>query len=108
MAVSDDYLNFVLDQLSSWGGVTARRMFGGAGLYCEGRMFGLIADDIAYLKVDDANRKQFVQAGSKPFKPYSSKAAVMPYYEIPPDILEQPDILAEWAGQSLAIAAKKK
>jgi len=108
MAVSDDFLSFVLDQFSSWGGVTARRMFGGAGLYRDGRMFGLIAGDVAYLKVDDSNRKHYLQAGSKPFKPYRNKTAVMPYYEIPPDILEQPDILAEWADQSLAIAEKKK
>lgn len=53
MAVSDDFLNYVLDQLSRWGHVTVRRMFGGAGLYRDGKMFGLIADDIAYLKADD-------------------------------------------------------
>ncbi len=54
MPVSDDFLNYVLDQLSAWGSVSVRRMFGGAGLYREGRMFGLIADDVVYLKVDDA------------------------------------------------------
>jgi len=29
-------------------------MFGGAGLYRDGKMFGLIADDVAYLKADDS------------------------------------------------------
>jgi DNA transformation protein len=108
MAVSEDFLNFVLDQFSSWGGVTARKMFGGAGLYRDGSMFGLIADDVAYLKVDESNREQFIQAGSGPFKPYPDKPGVMPYYEIPPGILEEPEVLAEWARQSLAIAGKKK
>ena len=41
MPVSDDFTGYVLDQLSSWGGVTSRRMFGGAGLYRDGKMFGL-------------------------------------------------------------------
>lgn len=108
MPVSDDFLTFVLDQLSSWGGVTARKMFGGAGLYRDGKMFGLIADDVAYLKADESNRDEFIEAGSKPFKPYEQKAAVMPYYEIPPDVLEDPDLLREWAKRSLAIAGKKK
>jgi DNA transformation protein len=108
MAVSSDFLNFVLDQFSSWGGVTARKMFGGAGLYRDGKMFGLIANDVAYLKVDDSNREQYVRAGSKQFKPYANKATLMPYYEIPPNVLEQPDLIVEWARQSLAIPGKSK
>jgi DNA transformation protein len=108
MAVSDDFLDFVLEQLSSWGQVTARKMFGGAGLYRDGKMFGLIADDVAYLKVDRSNRDRFLQAGSKPFRPYPERATVMPYYEIPPDILEDTETLVEWAKQSLVIARKAK
>ena len=108
MAVSDDFLDFVLDQFSSLGGVTARRMFGGAGLYRDGRMFGLVADDVVYLKVDDTNRAEFVEASSKQFKPYPAKAAVMPYYEVPPGVLDDPDDLADWARKSLAVASRKK
>jgi DNA transformation protein len=108
MPVSNEFLDYLLDQFSSWGGVTVRKMFGGAGLYRDGKMFGLVADDVAYLKVDDSNREQFIQAGSKPFKPYPDKPGVMPYYVIPPDVLEQPDTLIQWASQSLAIPKKKK
>ena len=57
MSISDEFVDYVIDQLSDWGEVSARKMFGGAGLYREGAMFGLIADDVAYLKVDDTNRK---------------------------------------------------
>ena len=110
MALSDEFLNYVLDQLSRWGGVSVRRMFGGAGLYRDGKMFGLIADDVAYLKVDDANRADFVRAGSAPFNPYpeKNKATVMSYYEIPPEVLENRDELAKWAQGSLDIQSKKK
>jgi len=73
MAVSDEFINYVIDQLAGWGEVTARRMFGGAGLYCDGKMFGLVADDVAYLKVDDSNREDFVKAGASPFNPYPDK-----------------------------------
>jgi DNA transformation protein len=110
MGVSDEFLEYVLDQLAGWGGVSARRMFGGAGLYRDGRMFGLVADDVAYLKADDSNRADFVKAGSAAFNPYpeKGKTAVMSYYEIPPDVLEDRDELAAWAQRSLAIQAKKK
>ena len=109
MPVSDEFIEYVIDQLSTWADVSARKMFGGAGLYCDGVMFGLIADDIAYLKVDDSNRQDFERAGSCPFNPYPDKAKtiVMSYYEIPVDILEDRDQLAAWADRSLEIARKK-
>jgi DNA transformation protein and related proteins len=110
MPISDEFVDYIIDQLSGWGEVSARKMFGGAGLYREGIMFGLIADDVAYLKVDDSNRKYFERAGASPFKPYPDKAktTIMPYYEIPADVLENPTVLAEWAQRSFNIARKKK
>lgn len=108
MPVSDEFADFVIGQLSAWGDVSVRRMFGGAGLYCEGTMFGLIADDVAYLKADDSNHDDFLQAGSSAFQPYPDKKATMSYYEIPADVLENRDELAIWAQRSLAVAKKKK
>jgi DNA transformation protein len=110
MSISDEFVDYVIDQLSDWGEVSARKMFGGAGLYHERVIFGLIADDVAYLKVDDSNRKDFVQAGASPFNPFPNKVKtiIMPYYEIPADVLENPTVLAEWAQRSFDIARKKK
>lgn len=110
MAISDEFINYVICQLENWAEVSARKMFGGAGLYCDGMMFGLIADDVVYLKVDDSNRKDFITAGSSAFNPYPDKAktTVMSYYEIPVDVLENPEQLAEWAQRSLVVARKNK
>jgi len=106
MAVSQEFLDYLLDQLSAWGGVSARRMFGGAGLYRDGKMFGLVADDVAYLKVGETNRDRFVAAGSEAFKPYEDKSATMSYFEIPVDVLENSEKLIEWSKESLAIQRK--
>ena len=108
MPISDEFLGYVLDQFSGWGGISAKKMFGGAGLYRNGKIFGLIADDVVYLKVNDSNRADFIEAGSGPFKPYADKPTTMSYYEIPPDVLESPDALLEWAERSLAIQAARK
>jgi DNA transformation protein len=108
MSLSEEFLAYVLDQLSAWGNVTARKMFGGAGLYRDGKMFGLVADEVAYLKVDDSNRDEFERAGSSPFKPYPDKPVSMSYFEIPPDVLEEPKELVTWAKRSLEIQKKKK
>ncbi len=110
MAVSDEFVEYILEQLSSWGEVSVRRMFGGAGLYRSGTMFAVVADDVAYLKVDDSNRNDFVRAGSAPFEPYPDKikTTIRTYYEIPADVLEDPGELAKWAERSWLVARKKK
>ena len=110
MPVSDEFVDYVIDQFAAWDNVSARRMFGCAGLYCDGMMFGLIDDDVAYLKVDDSNRDDYLQAESSPFQfqVEPDKNIVMDYYEIPADVLENPDQLAKWAERSLTVARKKK
>ena len=54
-------------RLTPMGPVTGRSMFGGFGNFMEGVMFGLIAYDEHYLKVDCGNRGDFEDAGSRPF-----------------------------------------
>jgi DNA transformation protein len=107
MSVSEEFLEYVLDQFSAWGDVRIRKMFGGAGLYRDGRMFGLVADDVVYLKVDDTTRDKYLAAGSAPFKPFKDKPASLSYFEIPPEIFEDPEALIEWAEASLVIQKKK-
>ncbi len=102
MPVSQEYIDYIIDQLRTFGPVTARRMFGGAGLYCRGKFFGLIADEVLYFKVDDRNRQQYLDAGMGPFKPFGSY--VMGYFEVPADVLEEPEELAAWAGKAFEAA----
>ena len=105
MAVSSDYLDYVHDQLSGLGGVSSRRMFGGAGLYCDEFFFALIDDDTLYLRVDDANRADFTARGMGQFRPYpDSPQLSMSYYETPVDVLEDAAALVAWARRSVAAA----
>ena len=108
MAVSEDFLDYIIDQFSAWGDVTFRKMFGGTGLYYNGRIFGLVADDVVYLKVDETTRDKYLAAGSGPFQPYPDRAKMSSYFELPPDILENPEELIEWAEESLSVQKKRK
>ena len=103
MAVSNDFIEYIKDQLSAWREVTARRLFGGAGLYCDDKMFALISDNIMYLKVDKTNKEKFILAGSLPFKPFPNRPTIKSYFEVPPDVLENSEELIEWAEESLFI-----
>jgi DNA transformation protein and related proteins len=109
MAYTREYRDWVLEQLRYLGPVTARSMFGGAGLYCDGLFFALIDEDTLYFKVDDSNRGDFEAAGTGPFRPYGDDRA-MGYYEVPAEVIEEPDRLKEWAEKAVAVAraAKRK
>jgi DNA transformation protein len=107
MAVSDEYLEYVLEQLAGLGPVAARRMFGGVGLYHDERFFGLIARDTLYLKVNDENRADYEARRMARFHPRPNKPQLsMTYYELPADILEDGDACALWARKSVAAAVR--
>lgn len=110
MAGSDfnDYV--VKDLLADVEGIFSRAMFGGYGLYKDGIIFGIIADDELYLKVDKTNKKRFEAFGSHPFE-YEGKnykKIAMSYWLVPEDVLEDKTLVEELVFQSAAINAVKK
>lgn len=108
MAVSADFREYVLEQLGRVEPVTSRAMFGGVGIYSGGLFFALIDDDSVYLKVDDTNRADFVAAGMGPFRPFGDDSNVMQYYELPAELLEEPDRLRPWVQRALDVARRKR
>jgi DNA transformation protein and related proteins len=107
VATSADFLAYVLDQLAALGGVSSRRMFGGVGLYCDELFFGLIAADVLYLRVDDANRGDYTARGAAQFRPYADRPHLsMNYFEAPVEVLEDAAELVVWARRSVEVAAR--
>ena len=105
MPVSSNYLGYVREQLAGLGGVSSRRMFGGAGLYCDGFFFALVDNDTLYLRVDDSNRADYTTRGMGQFRPYPDRPQLsMSYYETPADVLEDAAELVVWARRSVAAA----
>lgn len=85
MPVTSDYLAYVLDQLRPSGSVTARRMFGGVGLYLDGVFFAII-DDTLYFKVDDVTRPDYEVRRCRQFTVpmgKGGKAVGMSYFAVP-------------------------
>jgi DNA transformation protein and related proteins len=109
MTASREFCDYLVDLLRPFGAVAIRRMFGGAGLYREGVMFGLIAYDTLYLKVDEQTRPAFEQAGMGPFT-YEGKSepVTMSYFQAPPEAMEDADLLTGWARDAYAAALRGK
>jgi DNA transformation protein len=110
VTVSSDFLAYVLEQLEQLqqlGEVSSRGMFGGAGLYCGELFFGLISDDVLYLRVDESNRADYAGRGAAQFRPYADRPQIsMSYYEIPADVLEDAAECVRWARHSVEVAMR--
>jgi DNA transformation protein and related proteins len=89
------------------GTITIRRMFGGYGVYHQGLMFALVADDALYLKADAQNLAHFSKRGLPPFQ-YSKQGKLLniAYYLAPDEILDDPAAAAEWGRRSHAAALR--
>jgi DNA transformation protein len=88
--------------------IRARNMFGGVGIYAADLFFALLDDDTVYFKVDDTNREQFKAHGMGPFRPYGEGGEVMQYYEVPEEVLEDPEVLRRWVEGAVGAARNAK
>ena len=110
MAESAADIAFARDLLSGLGPVDVRRMFGGAGIYAGGVMFGLLDDGRIYLKVDAALKADLTAEGSVSWQ-YSRTDKVFEetsYWSLPEGALDDPDEACAWARRALAAAQALK
>lgn len=107
--MSCDYCDYILDLLSPARRTTAKRMFGGFGLFRDGLMFGLIVDDMLHFKVGAATQAEYEGLKSEPFRYMrKGKSIALSYWQVPVSVIEDEAALQEWANKAYrtAIAAK--
>ena len=102
MGARDEDIAWFRELLAPIGRVTARRMFGGAGLYADGVIVGLEVAGSLYLKTDDRTRQAFADAGGQPFV-YDGKArpVTMSYWTPPEEAMDSPEAMRPWARLAL-------
>ncbi len=57
MASKIEFVEFAAEQLRNAGTITYRKMFGEYGIYCDGKIFGVICDDQLFIKITEAGRR---------------------------------------------------
>ncbi len=97
---TDRFEQQILNSLSGLGEVTARPMFGGHGIYWRDVIFAIAYGGRLYLKVDDQSRPDFEVRGMGPFRP-NERQTLKSYYEVPPEVLGDPDALLSWAREAI-------
>lgn len=66
MACTTDFVQYVVDQCSTAGEITVKKMFGDYGIYCNGKIFGLLCDDCLYIKPTEAGKKKLKSIDLRP------------------------------------------
>jgi DNA transformation protein and related proteins len=103
-----EFVQSLLDLLAPLGGVSAKRMFGGSGFYKDGLMFGLVALDKFFLKVDEQSKPEFEALGLEAFT-YTypdGRTMVMSYHVPPEESFNSPTRMKPWAARGWAAAQR--
>ena len=109
MAISASFIEHAKELFAPFGDIRVRKMFGGAGVYCDDMMFALLDDDAMFLKVDEETRKAFVRRGLAPFSYELSDGTrneMTGYYAAPEEIFDDEDELKRWATLALDAASR--
>jgi DNA transformation protein len=108
MVASASFAEFLRAALAPLGRVTLRRMFGKTGVFCDGLMLGMVADNVLYFRVDDHNRAAFAEAAAFPPLSYEKQGSSidLAFWRAPERLFDEPEALLEWARLALAAAGR--
>ncbi|MGC1301837.1 MAG: TfoX/Sxy family protein [Caulobacteraceae bacterium] len=86
------------EMFAGLGPVSIRRMFGGKGVYHRGLIIAIELRGEMLLKSDAVSAPQFEAAGARrwSYDGKKGKAVKMPYWTIPEDAFDDPDLMAGW------------
>lgn len=102
-----DFVDNLKEIFVLFGDVRARRMFGGYGIYHDDLMFGLVADDVLYLKADERSVAAFTERGLPPFEyEKNGKKMKMSYFTAPEEIFDDTEKAREWAVRAFEAALR--
>ena len=109
MIHTSGFIEHVVELLAPLGGVSARRMFGGHGVYCEGLFIAIVLDDVLYLKTDAESRAEFERTGCEIFSYMrKGKVATLNFYRAPEDAMDAPQRMLPWARKALEAALRAR
>jgi DNA transformation protein len=105
----NEFVEYLKEVFREFGVVSARKMFGGHGIFYDGVMIGLVAKDTLYLKADAKSAPTFLENGLSQFMyPKGEKMVGMSYYLAPEEALEDPSEMQQWAQLAYEAALRTR
>jgi DNA transformation protein len=110
MGLSAEYLAFIKDQMSGFGLVSIKRMFGGAGVSLDDVNFAIIAGEVLYFKADTVNEPDFTAEDLEPFsyEGRNGKRMQMSYRRAPPRVMDDADEMTRWCRKAFDAALRTR
>jgi DNA transformation protein len=109
MPLSPGFSDYVEELIAGFGKVEIRRMFGGAAIYRNGVGFGILDDDVFFLKADPSLGAELKKQGSKPWR-YSLKkdgtVREIAYWSLPATAADDGEEASSLARRSYDIALR--
>ena len=108
MVASASFAAFLGEMLAPLGHVRLRRMFGKTGVFWDGVMLGMVADNVLYSRVDDGNRVAFAEAADEPPLNYAKGGRMidLSFWRAPERLFDEPDAFVIWARLALEVAQR--
>jgi DNA transformation protein len=105
MKKHSEYIDFLNEVFEEFGPIEARKMFGGYGIYHDGLMFALVAENTLYLKADESTKNLFESRDLPQFEyERKDKSIKMSYYLAPDEIFDDREEAAIWASHAYEAA----
>jgi len=106
MSTSDEYVEHILDQLSSVGVIQTSKMFGGVLLKVDNKQLGVIIKDTLYFKVKETElQEKFKELDSEQFEYEKENVAepvvVKNWWSVPAETIENREELVGLAYEVL-------
>lgn len=102
---TNQFADSLHDVFSGFGPIHLKRMFGGYGVFYQGKMFALVVSDQLYIKVDAEIKQALEERGYSSFTYVrQGKTIALSYMEAPEEMFEDPDEATEWAQRAYAAA----
>jgi len=102
-----EYTDYLKELFGQFGPIESRRMFGGHGIYYQGIMFGLVMDEVLYLKADAVLAPQFELRGLKPFQYQKGERLInLSFYMAPDELFDDPEEARIWATRAYEAALR--
>lgn len=101
--------DFIHELFRDFGDVQVKRMFSGQGIYAGGVIFAIVSGGVIHLKTSETTRAAFARENVTPltFTKKSGQRMVTSYWRLPERLYDDPEELAQWAREALAVASAK-
>ena len=106
---TSEFVDYLKEAFQAFGPVAIRRMFGGHGIFFEGVMIGLVANERLYLKADATTVQEFTHRGLPQFQYAKGGRLVgMSYYLAPDEALDEAAVMQRWAKMAYEAALRSR